>query len=419
MVNLDTNSIMRREWLDLVIEDNKEHPELIIKIENSKTNKEKLWALAQFKLEKVMSLLKSFLKTISQEKVTQSVVNSSFEGLRQEAATAYFPYLSILVLKFMTDIHIASRDLSEASVTSKGILLISDMFDHSSEMLESLEIVGNCQRDKRLYKECLETYYKQLYMAWSLSDIRREIRAYDNIGLAYFYLNNVERAYKFHSKAVSAESELESGDAAKKMGERYLLERKRKTQHISTKDQCYRFKVMKQVITDRNCFDQEIIMSGIRPMLTNFAVFDESPIRPFEIDNNSQQFRLVTKTNATSLNLKRLRDSQFKCNFTKDGLMNSLYKSNPLKLDLIKSGMLRVDSHMLKNINLREGSHLTSTLLTHQSQNKSAEAFMSYHNFVNSSADICLEYITADIKSRLRNKVNEYSSIISNIINSM
>lgn len=415
LASLENNAIMRREWEQLVLDDNRHNDEIVQAFAAGKSTQDKLWSLAKIKLQTIVSLMKDFCKAISQEKITQSIVNARFEPLRQEAASAYLPYLSIMVLKFMTEVHIASRDLSEASVTSKGSLLISDLFDESTEMLVSLEIVGNCQRDKRMYKECLATYYKQLFMAWTLNDICREIRAYDNLGMAYFYLNDIEKAHKFHAKAVNAESELETGDAAKKMGERYQNERQRKAQHVGTKDQCYRFKVMKQVIIDRNFFDQEIMMNGVRPMLTNFEVFDESPIRPANISQNTSRLRVVSKNKPQSLAIKQLRDNQFRCNFTKAGLMNSLRKSNPLKLDMIRSGKLRVDSHMLANIDLRDGQQVSSTLLTHQSQNKSADAFMSYHNFVSSSADICLEYVTADIKSVVRRKTLDYVDIITNV----
>lgn len=413
---LESNAIFQREWIQSISKENAIHKELMIEIEKKDKFKEKLRLLLKFKLNNLLSLLKGFQKVLSQEKITQALVHNSFLPIRVLVSSAFFPQLSLMILRMMTEISMASKDLSTALKTSLSSFVISDIFEEASEMLCAIEIVGNCQRDKRMYQACLESYFKQLYLAWALNDVVREIRAYDNIGMAYFYQNQLDKAFKYHNKAMNAESELEFGDAAKKMGERYNLEKQRKRQLINSKDQFFRYSVMKQILTEDNFFEQEISMNSLTPLMTNFSLFDESPIRPSQQMPSNQKVKVVSRMSEFSLKMKKLREKQFKCNFTKEGLMHSLVRSNPMKRDLIQSGVLHVDSHMLKDINLCPDFAPVTTLLTHQSQNKSADSFISYHNFVNNSADICLEYISADIKQKIIGILDDSCDLIGELL---
>ena len=416
---LEKNSIFYKEWNEAITESNHESIELSGLLENCFTIKKKLVTLLKFKLNSILKILKDFQKVISQEKVTQTLINTGLGPLKQELASAFYPQLSISCLRLITEMHLASRDYQTAAKSAHAWFMLADIFGESADMLSAVEVIGHCQRDQRLYSECLSSYWKQVYLAWSINDVIHELRAYDNLGLAFFYLNDTEKAIFYHTKAVKGESELEAGDAAHKMGERYIEERKRKKHTINLKNQFYRYSLMKDILVDEDYLGKPESMKFVEPLLTNFDIFDGSPIKAPKREESKGKLRIVLKPTPLGNRLKDLREKQFKCNFTKDGLLHSLRRSNPVKFDLIERGVLQLDSQMLQEIDLRDGANINSNILTHQSQNKSAEAFVSYHNFSSLESDICLEYITIDIKSKLQQKISTYSCLFLSILQAL
>ncbi len=48
---------------------------------------------------------------------------------------------------------------------------------------------------------------KLLKLSWRLRDVEMELKAYDMIGLNYYYLNNMEMAYYFHLRCMHDQPE--------------------------------------------------------------------------------------------------------------------------------------------------------------------------------------------------------------------
>lgn len=412
---LEKNNIYFREWSEAIQVSNADDQQFINEFQFAQTVKQKMVITMKSKINSLTKILREFQKTISQEKVTQTLIFEQLLPFKKSLASGFFPPLCLLGLQLMTDIHIAAKDHKAAAKTARTTFILADLFGDVNLMISSIETYANCQRDQRLYFECLQNYWKQLYLAWSAKDPVAELRAYDNLGLAFYYLNDPERAYFYHRKAIKGESDLEAGAAAHLMGDRYIEEKKRKMQILTTKNLFYRFSLMKEMVTDLDYLDKPGSMVFVEPLLTNFSIFDSSPIKALKKDASKKQ-KIVLKPTQLGNELKILREKQFKCNFTKDGLLSSLKRSNPVKYDLIQRGILQLDAQMLSEIDLKDGNRVNSNLLTHQSQNKSAEAFVSYHNFSAMEADICLEYITIDIKSKLKQKMEDMISLLSSII---
>lgn len=59
---------------------------------------------------------------------------------------------------------------------------------------------GKTYQSLRNYKEALKYYLRSLQISWMLNDKSQELLIYDQLGLVYFYLGNLEVARIFHDK---------------------------------------------------------------------------------------------------------------------------------------------------------------------------------------------------------------------------
>ena len=65
----------------------------------------------------------------------------------------------------------------------------------------AFEQLGHCFVKEKNYKMALRCFVKQLKYSWCLvSGCSFELRAYDNIGIVYYYLNQMEKAVYYHNR---------------------------------------------------------------------------------------------------------------------------------------------------------------------------------------------------------------------------
>ena len=67
-------------------------------------------------------------------------------------------------------------------------------------MMISYEALGNTFKFLYQYQKAIVCYKKQIEIAWLLGNKNSELRAYDNIGIQYFYLQNREKAKYYHER---------------------------------------------------------------------------------------------------------------------------------------------------------------------------------------------------------------------------
>ena len=420
--NLETNSILASSWTDAVREGNKIFPDLSSAISNCSSYKDKAIVLVRFKLQRIITSLKNSLKTISNEKITQALVKSTLGELRKEVSSAFVPYLSMLILKFITQMLTLSKDYFAASESSNAWFTIADLFFDTREMLFAIEVCGKCLRDRRMYSDSIECFRKQLFLSWILNDVSSEIRSYDSLGLSYYYMNDLEKATKYHKKAVNADTELEDSELHKQSLSKFNQNKKKRSIFMVKKNQFYRYNFMKNILDDDTYLKEESHAIELSHIQCNFSMYDESSMKYVKEETNPASFRKGHRRGKLSDSFKDLRPQQFKCSFSKEGLMHSLSLSNPIKFDLIKKGFIEIDPKMLKDIDLRtknSARNISSILLTHQSQNKSAESFINYQNFRGNESEVCLEYIEPEIKQKFQNKINEYLTLFDLLLNNM
>lgn len=80
------------------------------------------------------------------------------------------------------------RDLDEALRVLKSLKNICDDLMHHKHKLTVYNQLGYCYRLIQNFPKAVSCYKKMLQLAWFLNDIDREIEAYNNLCLDYFYL---------------------------------------------------------------------------------------------------------------------------------------------------------------------------------------------------------------------------------------
>jgi tetratricopeptide (TPR) repeat protein len=67
----------------------------------------------------------------------------------------------------------------------------------------AFESLGHCYIKSRTYHKALLCFKKQLELTWSVPNCySHELKAYDNIGLVYYYLNDLEKSTYYHDRYI-------------------------------------------------------------------------------------------------------------------------------------------------------------------------------------------------------------------------
>jgi tetratricopeptide (TPR) repeat protein len=75
------------------------------------------------------------------------------------------------------------------------------------EYMQSFEALGNAYKFLYNYEKAIKCYKKQIEVAWVLNKKHDELRALDNIGMQYFYLNDKNKAKYYHNRFLNGRSE--------------------------------------------------------------------------------------------------------------------------------------------------------------------------------------------------------------------
>ena len=68
--------------------------------------------------------------------------------------------------------------------------------------MEVYETLGKCCMKLAKYKDALVCFKLQLSCSWYLNRPVDELKAYDNAGMAYFYLQDLKKAHNYHQRAM-------------------------------------------------------------------------------------------------------------------------------------------------------------------------------------------------------------------------
>jgi len=123
----------------------------------------------------------------------------------------------LTALKILGDIHIEFDDHEKAKNFYFYFKFLAFNLELLDEMGNAYEAIGNSYKFLNQYEKSIKCYKKQIELAWVMNDKESELRAYDNIGIQYFYLGNRDKAKYYHERMISGKVEKPKSEMKEKV----------------------------------------------------------------------------------------------------------------------------------------------------------------------------------------------------------
>lgn len=122
---------------------------------------------------------------------------------------------AINCIKILGDIYMEFDDYEKAKNCYNFFKFIALNLELLEELMIAYECLGNVYKFMYKHEKSIIFFKKEIEAAWILNNKVFELRAYDNIGIQYFYLGNKMRAKYYHLRFICGRTEKE-GEIMKK-----------------------------------------------------------------------------------------------------------------------------------------------------------------------------------------------------------
>ena len=110
--------------------------------------------------------------------------------------------LLLIAIKVLGDIYMEFDDYENARTLYSFYKIVSFRLELFEETMYAYESLGNVYKFLYQYNKAILCYKKLIELAWILGNREFELRAYDHIGLQYFYLCNKQKAKYYHDRFI-------------------------------------------------------------------------------------------------------------------------------------------------------------------------------------------------------------------------
>lgn len=117
---------------------------------------------------------------------------------------------ALYCLKLLGDIYIEFDDYERAKQCYSFYKFLALNLELLEELMIAFECLGMVSKFLYKHNKAITYYKKQIEVSWLLNDKNSELRAYDNIGIQYFYLGNKLRAKYYHLRFICGRYEKET-----------------------------------------------------------------------------------------------------------------------------------------------------------------------------------------------------------------
>jgi len=355
---------------------------------------DQLRAVVLVNVDKILEQLEACLSKINRTTISQFFFEEYFITIMRILSELKIPYLALNLLLFISEVYLKLKYNKGAKEILENLCALSDLFGEYRILMKAKEKLGFCLRELKNHEEALKCFKLQVQLAWIFKSREYEIRGYDNIGVQYFYLNEIEAATKYHQFSIQGNSQVENEFLMKVTHKRFKEEKEKKHDMLRTKNSYFPYETLARLLRGEHDWK----LSSLSKVLElNLGLLEDSFIKAMPA-SSKPRIRLPDVGNLKSSTRSR---KQYTCSFTKDGYENYLMKSNPIKYQMLKEGIIDMDMVAIQNVKLYDNIkdfNGKQMFFMHQSQNKAAESFLGYHNFSKNNAEICLEFITTDIR---------------------
>lgn len=102
--------------------------------------------------------------------------------------------------KFQGNLHFRFNDIKSAIFSYQVLKNLSEQTQNYESKMYAYKQLGSCYKLVKQYHLALVNFKKLLQLAWSENNTEWELKAYDFIGLAYYYLGELEKSKYYHKR---------------------------------------------------------------------------------------------------------------------------------------------------------------------------------------------------------------------------
>lgn len=195
--------------------------DIVVKIEDHHLNIAKSLAIGIFDLHgeladklklasKMVDLAMEYYKKKQYESIIlimDEVEANCLTTRSRDLTTAFYKAYAIVLLQL--------SEYSKCVVIGKRLVSESMRNRDLKSLLCAYETLGEACSHSKLFEESLRNYFMMLKVALKIRDYKKELVAYDKVGMQYFNLNQLDRSEYFHTKMLEGKIEPESSNKRK------------------------------------------------------------------------------------------------------------------------------------------------------------------------------------------------------------
>ena len=377
-----------------------------------KSVKMQIHLITLVKLQKIHESLNQMSEVIRREVLTQYSLTNCVDNLMSYLGETMIYELYVKVILFLADLLMTLSDYHGAIRLYQIMRVISDMFSDLRSHQTVYCQLGECYKILGDYKKAMHNLELYLHTSWFLRDLKNELKAYDSIGMLYYYQNDLEKAQRYHLRSLRPDSALDSPGFDGMVKARITEESSRKQRLIAGKDLYFKYEVTRDLLTFKEDVEEYIKLRSISQYLTSVFAVDNlavlGPTKPL------MQNREVKHT-SLALKILNSKKQNYKANFTPEGYTRAMQLSNPAKYGMIQDGTMKLDDANIKNINLYDNTYTAvedQKVLSHLSTNNTK---LSFSNSTKSS-EVCLQFLQNKCKEKMKVKVDSMKDDILEFI---
>jgi tetratricopeptide (TPR) repeat protein len=410
---LQNSSLLYNKWSsDSIKDDNQHYRGGIEKILELPKLEQRVYLISIVKIQKIYLLLNQIDDVIKTQLLTQYTLQPIVDEILicVGQTMLYEMYLKIMLL--LAEILKTLSEYEGAIRLYQMIRIISDLFGDTKSQQQAYYELGECYRATGDYPQAQHCFELFLHNSWFLKDAKNELKAYDCIGMTYFYQNDLEKAQRYHLRSLIPDSALEKLSFKEMVEHRLISESNRKDRLLATKDKYFKFEIAKGLLQVKSDIEGYLKVRNIHQLLTSvFAVDNLAVLGP--IDSHTPE--KPSNTNNRAMRLINSKKIKYTADFTPEGYSKSMQLSNPAKFFMIQEGTLTLDENTTKQVNLYDASYTRiedKKLLSHLSPNNSKTIFAKSAD----GSEICLQFLQKQCKDKMKDKVDSLKDDLLEII---
>ena len=226
------------------------------------------------KLVEVLRILLSCREIIKTEQITQVIFDKHFAEIKKTLADLQIDFICISILKFMCIALILVKNIETAMVYLRSLDFLCDVSEHHKTLTWALEQTGLCYRNLRLHNRAINTFQKIVQFAILQKSTPTLITAFDNLGVENYYLDDILKSKRYHSKAM-LDPNIDTDSIFSPLKQRFEAEKNRVKAIFARKPPLFKLDLIFTILANYEIWNIDNSYDEYR---TNLGVYEEEAI---------------------------------------------------------------------------------------------------------------------------------------------